>query len=207
VPLPNHVARKLATFSFAGPSTAWNSPSGRGSTSGRIFGYIQHLAQYGRLPSRSDPASDQLCRSVELAPVSAAAAEFLTESLTHDSFWRLPPGERLSRERELRELRSSGAGKGALMQYEAQQPPLYYLLLAIPYLAVKDFSLPALTLRFASLLISAAGILLCCPLASQVPACVPARGDSDHAPAGFAAWTCRRHAAHSTCCPIAPRVS
>jgi 4-amino-4-deoxy-L-arabinose transferase-like glycosyltransferase len=63
--------------------------------------------------------------------------------------------------------------RGRLLQYEAQHPPLYYLLLTIPYLAVSHLPVPAqaLILRFASLLISAAGILLCFKLASQVPAC------------------------------------
>jgi hypothetical protein len=59
------------------------------------------------------------------------------------------------------------------MQYEAQQPPLYYLILTLPYLVVKDSSLPAqaLTLRIASLLISAAGVFLCYRLVLRVPAC------------------------------------
>jgi len=173
------VVRKLAILAFLirGTFYAVEQPIWEGFDEWAHFGYVQHVVQYGRLPSRSDPLSDPLQRAVELAPVSAAAAETATQSLTYDAFWRLPSAERLRRERELRELRSSyksaAPGKGALMQYEAQQPPLYYLLLAIPYLAVKGFSLPAqaLTLRLASLLITAAGLLLCCRLASQVPAC------------------------------------
>jgi hypothetical protein len=139
------------------------------------FGYIQHLAQYGHPPSRTEPVSDALRRSVELAPVSASAAEYSLGSLTHDAFWRLSPEERLIRERELRELRASytraSGGNHILRQYEAQQPPLYYLLLAPVYFTLKDSSLPAqiYALRFVSLLISAPGIFLCYKLALQVP--------------------------------------
>ena len=59
-----------------------------------------------------------------------------------------------------------------LKQYEAQQPPLYYLLLSPVYRLLKNASLPSqvLGLRFTGLLISAAGILLCYRLALQVPA-------------------------------------
>lgn len=174
----SRLARKLTILAFLLRGTFYcaEQPIWEGFDEWAHFGYIQHLVQYGRPPSRSEPVSDELRRSVELVPVSASAAEYSAESLTHDAFWRLPPEERLSRERELRELRpsyeSAPAANHVLRQYEAQQPPLYYLLLAVVYLPFKDVSLPAqvFALRFVSLLISAVGILLCCELASQVPA-------------------------------------
>lgn len=174
MPIPNHVVRKLAICAFLlrGAFYCVEQPIWEGFDEWAHFGYIQHLAQYGVVPSRSDPVSHVLQRSVELVPLAASAAEFSTGSLTHDAFWRLPLAERFSRQNQLRALHRN-AGDGLLMQYEAQQPPLYYLLLLFPYLAVTDFSLPAqaLTLRCISLMISAAGLLLCCNLASQVPAC------------------------------------
>lgn len=117
-----------------------------------------------------------LQRSVELAPLSASAAESMPGSLTHDAYWRLSPDQRLSRERELGELRSprddARAGTHILRQYEAQQPSLYYILMAPIYFLFKDASVPAqvLALRFASLLMAAAGIWLCYELGFEVPA-------------------------------------
>lgn len=139
------------------------------------FGYIQSLAQYRHLPSRTEPVSDMLRRSVELAPLSASAAEYSRESLTHDAFWRLSTEERLARERQLEGLRPSYRGTGnhqVLREYEAQQPPLYYLILAPVYFCLRHASLATqvFALRFASLLISATGILMCYMLALQMPA-------------------------------------
>lgn len=177
--LENHVVRNLAIVAFLlrGAFYSVEQPMWEGFDEWAHFGYIEHVVRYRRLPSRFDPVSDQLRRSVELAPVSAAAADYSTASITHDAFWRLPVEERLRRERELRGLttgyKSDGGVSGALLQYEAQQPPLYYLLLALPYLAVQSLSLPAqaLTLRIASLLISTLGLFLCYRVALRIPAC------------------------------------
>jgi hypothetical protein len=173
------LTRKLTILAFLlrGAFYCAEQPVWEGFDEWAHFGYIQHVAQYGHPPSTSEPVSAELRRSVELAPVSASAAEYSVESLTHDAYWRLPPEDRRSREGELSALRpsykSEPVANHVLRQYEAQQPPLYYLLLAVVYLAFKDVPLPAqvFALRFASLLISAVGILLCCEIASQVPAC------------------------------------
>ena len=139
------------------------------------FGYIQHLAQHGRPPSRSDSISAELQRSLELAPVSASAAEYSRASLTHDAFWRLSPQERTARERQLAQLRpqytNPTAGSQPLKQYEAQHPPLYYFVLVPVYILFENASLPAqvLALRIASLWISAFGLWLCYKVALRMP--------------------------------------
>jgi hypothetical protein len=175
--LPIHVIGKLAVLAFLlrGAFYCVEQPIWEGFDEWAHFGYIQHVAQYGRLPSRVDPISGQLRRSLEIAPLSAAA--LLPGSLTYDEYWRLLPGQRIDRERELRGLRptyrGADASGGTLTQYEAQQPPLYYLLLAIPYLIVSGASLPAqvLALRIVSLFIAAAGLVLCYRIAAEMPAC------------------------------------
>lgn len=177
-PLSRHLALKfmISAFLLRGAFYCLEQPIWEGFDEWAHFGYIQHLGQYGHLPSRTEPVSDELRRSLELAPLSAAAADNSRESVTHDEFWRLSPEDRLAREREVEELRpsftSSHLGKQVLRQYEAQQAPLYYLLLAPVYLSLKNTSLPAqvFALRLASLLICATGIMLCCELAMQVPA-------------------------------------
>jgi len=165
----------MVAFLLRGAFYCAEQPMWEGFDEWAHFGYIQHLAQFGRAPLRDEPVSDELRRSVELVPVSAAAAESSAAALTHDAFWQLPLEERLRREWELRELRPSYKGepltKSGLKQYEAQQPPLYYSLLALVYLAIKDDSLPVrvFALRFVTLFIGAVGILLGCELAREVP--------------------------------------
>jgi 4-amino-4-deoxy-L-arabinose transferase-like glycosyltransferase len=140
------------------------------------FAFIEHVASYGRLPSRNEPASAALRRAVALAPLSAAAAGYSRDSLTHDEFWRLSPEQRLAREHEFESLRASyqsaDAGGTMLRQYEAQQPPLYYLLLAPIYLCIRMFSFPAqiFILRFSSVLIASVGLLLSYKIALSLPA-------------------------------------
>ena len=110
------------------------------------FAYVQHLAHYGHAPSRTEPVSDELRRSLELAPISASVAEYSRKSLTHDGFWQLSAEDRTTRERELQELRpsctSDSLGDPVLRQYEAQQPPLYYVLLLPAYYRSKTLHCP-----------------------------------------------------------------
>ena len=140
------------------------------------FAYIQHIAEHRHLPERTDRVSDQVRRSLDLVPLSSSAAGAVPGAIPHDAFGRLPIEERLRRTQELRELNAaykhSGAGEKAMSQYEAQQPPLYYILLTPLYLAVKSFPLPAqvLVLRIASLSISAMALLLAYGIARQIAA-------------------------------------
>jgi hypothetical protein len=130
------------------------------------FAFVQHIAELGTLPSRADLVSPEVQRSLHLAPLSLAAAKVAPGTITHDSFWRLAPGERRRREEGLRRLNftESGAGYPSLpaRQYEAQQPPLYYLVLTPPYLMVKRLSLPAqvLALRVFSVVIASSVVFV-----------------------------------------------
>jgi 4-amino-4-deoxy-L-arabinose transferase-like glycosyltransferase len=124
------------------------------------FAVIQHVAEHGSLPSRADLISPAVQRSLSLAPLSRAAAGGMPDRLTHDSFWRLPVEQRTQFQEALRALSSSSPAPAPIEaianQYEAQQPPLYYLLLAPLFLATRGLSLIAqvLCLRMASLLIA-----------------------------------------------------
>jgi hypothetical protein len=138
------------------------------------FAYIQHVAEHGQLPARSENVSDEIQRSLELVPLSHSAAEAVPAAVTHDGYWRLTESDRLRRELELRRLSAAytlpDASERRVTQYEAQQPPLYYLLLTMPYLAVQHWSLPAqvLTLRVISLMIAGIALLLAYAIARQV---------------------------------------
>ena len=130
------------------------------------FAYVQHIAEHRTLPSRTDPVSYEVRRSLQLVPLSQSAAIVGPVTITHDLFWRLAPEERRRREQDVRRLSSSAFGTGdpsiPARQYEAQQPPLYYLVLAPSYLMLKRLSLPAqvLALRIVSVVIASSVVFL-----------------------------------------------
>lgn len=130
------------------------------------FAYVQHLAEHRTLPSRTDLVSNQVRRSLQLVPLSQFAATVSPGTITHDLFWQLAPEEQARREQELRRLPSSALGTSdpsiLARQYEAQQPPLYYLMLAPFYLMLERLSLPAqiFVLRILSVVIASSVVFL-----------------------------------------------
>ncbi len=170
------VAFALLAFLLRGAFYCAEQPLWEGLDEWAHFAYVDHLVRYGALPTRSDPVSDTVRRSVELTPLAPAAVGDSKTLLTHDTWWRLPAEERRRREQDLRALpvgQAQGLPAAAPPIYEAQQPPLYYLLLAVPYFAVRHASLltQAFVLRLASLLLAAAGLLAAYRLARAIPAC------------------------------------
>ena len=100
------------------------------------FAFIQYFATTGTLPdARHTNTSREVQESMRLAPMPWMQRD-LRQNVTHDSWWRLPPPERADRERRLRDLPPQWATEPSqdfVPIYEAQQPPLYYVLLAAPY--------------------------------------------------------------------------
>lgn len=137
------------------------------------FAYIQQIAEKGTLPDRGDPVSNEMQRSLQLVPLSKAAAADVAGRITHESFWRLTRSERNERERILLELSPNAAAVEVSViapQYEAQQPPLYYLLLMPGYSAMRNLSLPAriLGLRILSVLTASVVVFLGFSVARRV---------------------------------------
>lgn len=132
------------------------------------FAYVQHVAEQGTAPDRNEPVSDEVGRSLELVPIPHGFGGPGAPYTTHSEFWRLSRDERAGRERELQDPLSKPTGH--YTQYEAQQPPLYYLAMALPYRAVRGFGLPArlLALRIVSLLMASLVIPLGYGAARQV---------------------------------------
>jgi len=129
------------------------------------FAYIQHIAECHSLPPRTELVSSQIRRSLKLVPLSRPAAEAFPGAVTHEAFWHLPAAERIRRRNELFRLSAQYQMNDAspiARQYEAQQPPLYYVILAPVYLLVRPLSLPSqvLALRIVSLLIVSSIIFL-----------------------------------------------
>ncbi len=137
------------------------------------FAYIQHIGDHGRVPSRTDCVSPIVERSLQLVPLSESASAVGPGTVTHDSFWRLAPAERLRRQEELRKLPFSAARvKPALgaRQYEAQHPPLYYVVLAPAYLLCRSWPLPAQVylLRVLSMAIASAALFFAFSIAAYL---------------------------------------
>jgi hypothetical protein len=127
------------------------------------FAFVEHLATHGRLP---DPATSGIPRdvsdSLQLAPVPWTIKDWEPGWISHERFWQLSSSEIQRRERGLRSLtdNASNFDDGGLKLYEAQQPPLAYVLLAAWYLPVQHHSiaLRAWILRLACVLIASAMI-------------------------------------------------
>ena len=84
---------------------------------------------------------------------------------SHDVYWKLPQAEREELHRRLLTLPREWARQpaaGPLLNYEAQQPPLYYLLMAPIQWAAGEASLPTrvLLMRLASLFLTSLTIPL-----------------------------------------------
>jgi hypothetical protein len=138
------------------------------------FAVIRATAFEGRLvASRDAPVQRDVAASLELAPVPWELRYFTKPSITQDDFWLLSAAERTAREQafdSMPVLWSHEASAGSLTQYEAQQPPLYYWLLAPVMLAAQNWSLSGqvMLLRFISLLIASLAIPLTFQIALEV---------------------------------------
>jgi 4-amino-4-deoxy-L-arabinose transferase-like glycosyltransferase len=100
------------------------------------FAFVQHLIDTHELPDLLNAgASEEVAESLRLAPVPWTIRQWTPGWTTHDDFWRLPDLTRQRRERELKEIPRTLARETAqnLRSYEAQQPPLAYLMYSIPY--------------------------------------------------------------------------
>ncbi len=122
--------------------------------------YIEYVVDTGGLP---DPNSTRLSRELMASFAGVAMPHGSTyapsNGLTHAAYWSLPDSERAERRRALSaipgEWRYQQDPAGEIL-YEAQQPPLYYWLMAAPATALRGASLPVrvYTLRLASVLLS-----------------------------------------------------
>jgi 4-amino-4-deoxy-L-arabinose transferase-like glycosyltransferase len=142
------------------------------------FAYIEHIAERGALPSRTDQVPIQVKRSLNIVPLSPSIAASVPGSVTHDMFWLLSSDDRQRREENLQRSSPASSDPGfSATQYEAQHPPLYYLAMAPLYLVVEHRSLPAklLVLRALSVVLASTVVFLGygiarCVLGSTAPA-------------------------------------
>ncbi len=130
------------------------------------FAYVQLLAHGGGLPElRRTRVSREVQESLNLTPLPYGHHALGRPLLTYDDYWRFPEAERERRRRQLCGMPQEWAREPAtepLLNYEAQQPPLYYAMLAPIEWAAGSASLPVrvLLMRLATLLVTSMTIPL-----------------------------------------------
>ncbi len=137
------------------------------------YAYVQDLSRHQRLPvlGRAD-LSAEVWRSLELAPASYLVARNIPGLRTFSEYFHLPAPERRALRDQLDRLDPAlgreATGRG---NYEAQQAPLAYALLAIPDRLWSEVPLPARVWRLrvlAALAAVTAVVLLTLRLASRL---------------------------------------
>lgn len=121
------------------------------------FAYVQNLSEHGRIPVPGDDTSIQVAQSLKDLPLPYQPGGRIPSELTHDQYWRLPANERAARQAALRQIPASASYEtGGAGLYEAQQAPLYYLLMIPVYQAFRHAPLAGrlLAIRIASVAIA-----------------------------------------------------
>jgi hypothetical protein len=109
------------------------------------FAFVQYLTANHKLPPlKNTGVSQEVAESLRLAPVPWTIRQWTPGWIPYDDFRHLPEASRRQRERELKQIPRTSAREQApnLPLYEAQQPPLAYLLYSIPYAAFRNANLP-----------------------------------------------------------------
>jgi 4-amino-4-deoxy-L-arabinose transferase-like glycosyltransferase len=124
------------------------------------FAHVQHVARGELLIRPETRITLEVERSMYLAPMPWTQRDIPPVHDTYESYYRLPPEERATRERELRSLKPSPADAVNPTRAETQQPPLSYWLMAVIYKMIEGTSLPVrvFVLRLFNLLLTSAAI-------------------------------------------------
>jgi hypothetical protein len=120
------------------------------------YGYVQSLAATRHLPLLGETRlSQEVWDSMLACPASHVVASAWPELQTFDQYFALSPDARVQERRALDTVPGAGFIESAHTNYEVQQPPLAYILLAAPNLL---FSKAPITRRVLLLRIFAAGV-------------------------------------------------
>jgi hypothetical protein len=131
------------------------------------YGCVQEISRHGRLPLLGRAViSREIWDSLDDVPVAEGVRKNIRKGITFGEYFRLPARERLELRRRLDGLDPRlGWEASQSANYEAQQPPLSYLLVAPLDALWASTPLPTrilhlrLACAFAAVLLTAAGIL------------------------------------------------
>jgi len=157
--LPLHMAARGLLIAYALINTLLYStllPLWEGFDEPFHFGYVQQLASAGGFPdARTARLSGEVGASLLLAPASAATKQNLPQVVSFDQFFAWPESGRQEARKQLDQIPPDLRRQSSqFLNYEAQHPPLAYLLLAVPERILARIPLPP---RVAILRIIAAG--------------------------------------------------
>ena len=135
------------------------------------FGYVQHVVENKSLPIFDDPLSNEIVDTFDKTPMSnmlAWVSEFLkTEFIyyQHSTYWENFNLEEIQKNREFissQPFESRIQSHTLIPIYEAQQPPLSYLVQVPIYLMFydQDILTRVFALRIFSVLVTAAAIVI-----------------------------------------------
>lgn len=127
------------------------------------FAHVQRIATgRGWFVPPETRASREVERSISLVPMPWMLRLELPVHETYESYWRLPPEERRSRQYSLATLPRSLVTQDSVnfVPIESLQPPLSYWLMAPIYFMLANLTLPArvLALRLVNLLLASAAV-------------------------------------------------
>jgi len=126
------------------------------------YGYVQYLATTRRLPVLGETRlSQEVWDSMLASPVSHVLLSAWPELQPFDAYFKLSPDERARQRSRLESIPRHGA-MSAHANYEVQQAPLAYAVLAVPDFLLRDLPLPRriLWLRILNAVLSAAATFI-----------------------------------------------
>lgn len=126
------------------------------------YGYVESLSIDHALPiQKQTTISSEIRQSLTLTPVSRVLHRSLPRSISFEDWYALTPPERQDRKAALAHLpRATRNSPSDILNYEAQQAPLAYLLLAPIDAAVSRLNLPHRILLLRVLVSTASTLLL-----------------------------------------------
>jgi 4-amino-4-deoxy-L-arabinose transferase-like glycosyltransferase len=150
-------------------------PAWEGYDEAYHFAALQHIASGQGLAHTDTPISLEVQKSLHLLPVpwELQFQSIPRPLITHEDFWKLPADERRQRIDAVHMLNPEAGSQPSaepILNYEAQQPPLYYWVFAVPLRWMS--SLPLLSrlylLRFLNLLVASVAIPIAYWIARRV---------------------------------------
>jgi hypothetical protein len=170
-----------AFFILLGLFVALVVPLGEGFDEPWHLGYVQYIAQTGRLlPGPQIHLSSELDQFLVRHPIGWRLRDIFPSLHSHDEYWQQPRDERLRIDEDVRQMRFGGlyqeGSSRFSTQYESHQPPLYYAL-AAPLFLLSSALLPLpdvfLLVRIGSMLLASTVVPLSYLLAKRISGSLP----------------------------------
>jgi hypothetical protein len=129
------------------------------------FAFIQSLVTQMKLPTATTQVSREVQASLHALPLPGTILRhgYPPPLITHDEFWKLDSNQREHLQQEFLNIPKEWAREPATensRNYEAQQPPLYYVLFSVPLRGTRvwDLASRVFLLRVLGIIVASAAI-------------------------------------------------